>query len=57
MESRGARRRTTVAQIILLASFVDSVELAVIPVLLGGAMPVAPALGGHHKLSLAHHRV
>lgn len=36
---------------------VDSVELAVIPVLLGGGLPFLPDLATQTKLTLKHHRV
>ena len=36
---------------------VDSVELAVIPVLLGGGLPLAPQLAKHTRLALTKHRV
>lgn len=36
---------------------VDSVELAVIPVLLGGGLPLLPRAGNKAKLRLVNHRV
>ena len=41
---------------LLALGVVDTVELAMIPVLLGSGTPVVPA-GAHHKLSLTGHRV
>ena len=36
---------------------VDTVELAVIPVLLGGGVPMFPPNGMQHSLALTKHRV
>lgn len=38
-------------------NLVDSIELAVIPVLLGGGLPVLPHPASHGKLKLVNHRV
>jgi len=42
---------------LLAARLVDTVEVAVVPVLLGGGIPLLPPPAGRAKLRLAHHRV
>jgi dihydrofolate reductase len=42
---------------LLSLGLVDSVEVAVVPVLLGAGIPVLPTSVGHAKLRLANHRV
>jgi dihydrofolate reductase len=39
------------------AGLVDGVEVAVMPVLLGGGIPMLPAGGVQHRVKLQHHRV
>src|SRR5262245_57943071 len=41
----------------LEAGFVDTVEVAIIPVLLGGGIPLLPPLAKQRKLKLTGHRV
>jgi len=42
---------------LLALGLVDTVEVAVIPVLLGGGIPLLPAPGGKAKLILTKHRI
>jgi dihydrofolate reductase len=42
---------------LLKASLVDTVEPAIVPVLLGGGTPMLPALASRTKLSLSNHRL
>ena len=42
---------------LLAAGLVDTVEVAVIPVLLGGGIPLLPSPGPHAGLQLTSHRL
>lgn len=42
---------------LLAAGLVDTVELAVVPVLLGGGIPMLPSPAARTQLSLSHHRL
>ncbi len=42
---------------LLDAGVVDSVELAIMPVLIGGGLPMLPPTASHAKLSLSGHRL
>ncbi len=42
---------------LLQARLVDAVEIAVIPVLLGGGIPLLPSLAGQARLKLVSHKV
>lgn len=44
-------------QSLLAANLVDTVEVAVVPVMLGGGIPMAPPPIAQHKLKLTSHRV
>ena len=39
------------------AGFVDSVEIAIVPILLGGGIPLLPPTTGQIKLALTSHKV